>query len=103
MDTSPRSGIVARIIWLLVASAIVILTIRLMWDITSSSPQGQVATTLYGWSTTLLMPVDWLYQQIALPTTLPGGFSIYIPIAIGLYVVCGWLVTALLGLLGRGK
>ena len=102
MDNSLRGGIITRIVWLFVASAITILIIRLVYDVTGAAPQGQLASTIYNWSTTLLAPIGWLYTQIALPATLPSGFNIQVPIAIGLYVLFGWLVTTLLGLFRRG-
>lgn len=102
MDNSSRGGIVTRIVWLFVASAITILIVRLVYDIAVASPQGQLAATIYSWSTALLAPVAWLYTQVALPATLPSGFNIQVPIAIGLYVLFGWLITTLLGLFRRG-
>ena len=101
MNNSSRGGIVSKLVWLFVASAITMLIIRLVYDVTRTTPQGQLAATIYNWSTTLLIPVNWLYTQIALPATLPSGFNIQLPIAIGLYVLFGWLVTALLGLFRR--
>ncbi len=96
MKRRANSGILGGIIWIFVASSVATLLLRFAYDLHGRSPEGKLATILYSWSNVLLIPVGWLDQYISLPKALPSGFNIVIPIAIGLYVLVGWALSALM-------
>jgi hypothetical protein len=96
MNRRANSGILGGIIWIFVASSVATLLLRFAYDLFDRSPEGELLTLVYSWSNVLLIPVAWLDQYINLPKALPSGFNIVIPIAIGLYVLAGWALSALM-------
>lgn len=96
MNRRANSGILGGIIWIFVASSVATLLLRFAYDLFGRSPEGNITALIYSWSSVLLVPVSWLDQYITLPKALPSGFNIVIPIAIGLYVLAGWALSALM-------
>lgn len=91
-----QTDIVGGIIWLLVASCVVTLSLRLGYDVLGKQPIGSLTSWLYDFSNTLLLPLSWIENYIELPKTF-ANISLTIPLAIGLYVLVGWLVMAVVG------
>lgn len=90
-----RPGILGGIVWLFIASSVVTLLLRLGYDALGKQPQGSITALLYDWSNTLLLPISWLDSYLELPKTF-ANVSLTIPLAIGLYVLVGWLVMAVM-------
>lgn len=97
MNNSSRGGILNGIIWLVFASAITILFVRLGFDIAGKTPVGEFTQLLYSWSGTLLGPVIWIQQATGMPTTL-WGLNLLALAGIVFYVFVGWFVMAVFGL-----
>lgn len=96
MNRRTNSGILGGVIWIFVASSVTALLLRFAYDLLGRTPEGRLTALVYSWSNVLLIPVGWLDQYISLPKALPSGFNIVVPIAIGLYVLVGWALSALI-------
>lgn len=100
MKSSTGTTLLQRIVWLIFAIAIVILFVRLWFDVTNAAPSGQLIIQTYDWSSALLAPADQLRQAVGLSTSA-WGLNLQALFAIVLYVAAGWMISAILGLFRR--
>lgn len=100
MNSSTGTSVLQRVVWLVFAIAIVILFVRLWFDVTNTAPSGQLIVQTYDWSSTLLAPANQLRQTVGLSTNA-WGLNLQALFAIVLYVGVGWLIGAILGLFRR--
>ena len=61
-----KTNFIGGIIWLLVASCVVTLSLRLGYDVLGKQPVGNLTSWLYDISNTLLLPLSWIENYIEL-------------------------------------